>query len=556
MQTESHFSGAGTSGPVEIRAGLCSSQVLLQAGFFLFYLLLIVAYQWVSRAFTLPFGGYSDEPAHFVSSLMVGDYLRSRFAQTPMAFAEQFYVHYPAVAFGMWGPLLHILGGVWTVVFGGSRMSILLLIAVISASFAWSTQWLISREFGWVRGLLAGLALCLVPDFYIYSGMVMADILAATMLLWAAYYWYRYMQTERTSMSLLFGIFASLALLTKANPGILLLLPVPAVLLAGRADLLRRRNFWIPVPLVAVLTTPWYVMWFQFMDNLTRVPLSASIAVEFLVGSLKIFGLATIPIVLAGMASGFGKKFDSARRSLWAVTTVLTIAFILYHCVVPGGNYEGRYVLMIAPWVAVLLVFGAEMASEYCKVQAGLASTLLWGAIVVFGMMVSFHIHPKTNLPYADVVNYLLPTGNEPQTAFLISSESAVDTIFVAEVALHDHRPNHFVLRASHMLARMNWNGDKYYNKQTDESQILEKLNHWGVSRVVIDTTPGSTPWPHHRSLRSAIMSDSHWQMGRQFGPIEVYEFKGNVVLPEKIEVEVPYTLRRTLQAKTGTVTP
>ena len=76
-----------------------------------------------------------------------------------------------------------------------------------------------------VTGLLAGLALCFIPDLYVYSGLVMADILAGVFMFWAAYFWYRYMLTEQTSLSVTFGVLAACAILTKANPGVLFCFP-------------------------------------------------------------------------------------------------------------------------------------------------------------------------------------------------------------------------------------------------------------------------------------------------------------------------------------------
>src|ERR1700761_9043583 len=97
------------------RQGRFSAELYLQAATFLLYVCIVVAYQWMSQAYSLTFGGYSDEPAHYLTSLMIRDYLLSGFRLTPLAFAERYYVHYPAVAFGMWGPLLPILGGIWMV---------------------------------------------------------------------------------------------------------------------------------------------------------------------------------------------------------------------------------------------------------------------------------------------------------------------------------------------------------------------------------------------------------------------------------------------------------
>jgi len=41
-------------------------------------------------------------------------------------------------------------------------------------------------------------------------------------------------------------------------------------------------------------------------------------------------------------------------------------------------------------------------------------------------------------------------------------------------------------------------------------------------------------------------------RLTRRYGTVEVYEFQGVVKMPKKIQVDVPYTLRLTLEAPTG----
>ena len=53
---------------------------------------------WRSGAFNAEFGEYPDESAHFVTALMVRDYLRTGLGQPPMSFAENYYLHYPLSA--------------------------------------------------------------------------------------------------------------------------------------------------------------------------------------------------------------------------------------------------------------------------------------------------------------------------------------------------------------------------------------------------------------------------------------------------------------------------
>src|SRR5262249_27717347 len=48
-----------------------------------------------TRAFASELGAYSDEPAHYVTGIMVHDYLTHAFPHNPMAFARDFYDRFP-----------------------------------------------------------------------------------------------------------------------------------------------------------------------------------------------------------------------------------------------------------------------------------------------------------------------------------------------------------------------------------------------------------------------------------------------------------------------------
>ena len=101
--------------------------------------------QWLSGAYRADFTGYADEPSHYVTGLMIRDFIVSGDWTHPVKFAENYYLHYPKVAFGMWGPLLHVAGGAWMLLFSASRVSILVFMALITALLA-TTTWFVVRE--------------------------------------------------------------------------------------------------------------------------------------------------------------------------------------------------------------------------------------------------------------------------------------------------------------------------------------------------------------------------------------------------------------------------
>jgi len=67
-----------------------NSLIMKRILLFVVFLVLIVSLQWRNRAYTVGFGSHPDEPAHYVTGMLVYKYLTSGFDATPMQFAERF----------------------------------------------------------------------------------------------------------------------------------------------------------------------------------------------------------------------------------------------------------------------------------------------------------------------------------------------------------------------------------------------------------------------------------------------------------------------------------
>jgi hypothetical protein len=77
--------------------------------------------QVLGGAYTSGFGGYPDEPAHLVTSLMVREVIAGLDFGHPLQFAQQYYYHYPKVAIGVRPPVFYGALGTWFLVVGASR---------------------------------------------------------------------------------------------------------------------------------------------------------------------------------------------------------------------------------------------------------------------------------------------------------------------------------------------------------------------------------------------------------------------------------------------------
>ena len=83
----------------------------------LLYFSITVLLQWASGTYHSDFGGYPDEPGHYVTGLMVRDYIAAGFPDSPSRFAENYYLHYPKVAIGHWPPVFYSIQAAWMLIF-------------------------------------------------------------------------------------------------------------------------------------------------------------------------------------------------------------------------------------------------------------------------------------------------------------------------------------------------------------------------------------------------------------------------------------------------------
>src|SRR5690242_14747062 len=120
----------------------------------LFVFAWIVYLQWMGGGYSAEFIGYPDESAHYVTGLMVHDYLISHDLFSPLEFAQRFEDHYPKVAIGHWPPVFYGLQAVWMMLFSASRGSMMLFMATVAALIsAYLAIWLY-KEFGWAEAII------------------------------------------------------------------------------------------------------------------------------------------------------------------------------------------------------------------------------------------------------------------------------------------------------------------------------------------------------------------------------------------------------------------
>ena len=132
-------------------------------------LIAVCVFFWIISAATLQWragslrllnsGGHPDEAAHYVTGVMLRDYVAGGHFSSPRAFVEQYYAHYPKIGLFVWPPLFHGTEGNW----GPSLQSFEDIGPAAGGAAhitsATSIYWVVRREYPAIVALVSGAAI-------------------------------------------------------------------------------------------------------------------------------------------------------------------------------------------------------------------------------------------------------------------------------------------------------------------------------------------------------------------------------------------------------------
>lgn len=475
---------------------------------------------WLASArgvFRSELDGESDEPAHYITALMIRDYVAQGMPAKPLVFAKNYYLHYPRVAFGHWPPLFHIVEAAWMLVFGVSRTSVMCLVLAISALLGASLYAVVARVFGYWQACLATLLFLFIPLVQAYSGLLMADSLVALLSFWTILLWARYMEAPSWRLGISFGLLSIATILTKGNGFALALAPPLAIVLCRRWDLMKRPSLYGSVVFIVAGVAPWTLI----TSGLVVPTFQYQLTPGFVAGCswylwknlVSAPGMLVSAFALVGIAAKIVGPYRRGRvEPLWGAAFAQIIAVWVFHAIVPAGM-ENRYLLASLPFWLMFAVAGVEWVSRrlggMILPARGWMIALWAGASIVF-LATVFEIPQKRRVGLQEVAEELTSNPEFRNSVILCSSEGSGEGPLIAEIAMREARPGHIILRASRMLADSDWNGRNYKLKMEGPAAIQRFLEAAAVDVVVLDLQP-NRPFEHHKQLQ-ATMTAPGWR--------------------------------------------
>jgi hypothetical protein len=461
---------------------------------------LVAVLQYGSGAYGTDFDTNSDEPAHVVSSLMVRDYVTSGLSRNPIAFAKDYYIHYPKVAIGHWPPVFHVSEGFWLLALGRSRAAILWFIVVTEALLAISVFLWLRSKCGLLIGLLSASLLVSARFMQEMSSTASPDILLGLAAFWTAAMYACSFETQRTLHKIWAIGLGCIAIGIHGRGAMLLLLPILTTLLLGKRKL--------PAAAFALIVVAILVLLPSFLGHAyasTFVSVGKN-ALFFPTAMFREFGGP----VAALAAIGFFVFVRSPRYNPeWTVMAALVLSGWIFLSLVnvPLAAYflvttaPAAVVLFAGAWQAAATRFGTTIRREQI-IHAGLAvmslATIAWNVA---------RMPRKPDLGMHRLVPQLL-AGKDDTEVWLVAGNPVVEGALIAEAALADAGRKHIVLRASKMLASSTWSGDKYVARFPDSFAVDGFLDEVRAGTVVAESGDAK---PHLIQLLSA-MNQPPWQ--------------------------------------------
>jgi hypothetical protein len=390
----------------------------------------------------------ADEPAHFLNGVFVSSYLHSHAGANPMAYAVEYYLHYPKISIGHWPPAYYGLLGVLLLALPATPQAAfiinLLVSALPAAVLGWTLAWLAGR-----RVALAGCAIYVLTPLAVEGqAFFMLDQALTVCCAVAAIAWFAYTQRPSWSRAAWFAALSASAVLIKGNGWLIVLVPPLHMLLTRGWRLLALPHLYIAAMAAGLVIVPWYWLTSSIaadgFNYQAGLPYASHALTTNLHTLLRNLGYASAPLVMLAIVAEYRQRQVTPQR--WSVVSIaisLILATLTLQSLVPVA-IDDRYLAPALPAYTTLAALGVfhihTILRGRWRSQAGTALVFAISLTWMLPMLAPGLAHLAQRGPKVDMRAADLPTlsPGEAPSVWLIDGSSGAEGALIAELAVRD----------------------------------------------------------------------------------------------------------------------
>lgn len=470
----------------------------------------------------------NDESSHVLNGYMIWSYLAEAFGQNPMAYAKDFYVHYPKISIGHWPPLYYTAMSLLFFVSQESFVPLMVYHVVLTVLPAVIVVLVLWRQVGPAWSLAGGVVCALLPLSVDNSVRFMLDQTVAVLAMIGLVLWLKYCRTRATIYVAGYALTAAAAVLVKGNGWLLGLFPAVHILLTFQFSLLRERRLYVAGLIAILLVAPWYALTYSIAAD----GFNYSWGLDYFDEAFPQFlehlknGVGWVVVVLAvvGALLAIARRFGPDLNELALACFALVLTTLLFHSIVPV-DIVFRYMSTALPAMAVLAIAGAAWISdriaavgseggERLRVGVVVGATI---AMAIPGLVYLVERPGKADLEMDLAAEKVLQS---PEGAtVVIDAHPGGEGALAYEIAIRDTGRLNYVVRSSDLLASSDFMANRYALTVDSPEGVLEKLEDLGAGWVVVAAGAAVFPTFDHSKLLAAALDleDSPYELMATF---------------------------------------
>jgi hypothetical protein len=422
----------------------------------------------------------NDETRHAMNGVFMRDLLVDMPIHNPIQYSFEYYSKYPAIALPHWPPFFAAAEGAFFLVFGISTW--VGRLAILAFSLMGAYFWYRIAEDHGPRYLafFSALIFALLPAILLYEDVIMLEIPQMAMCMGAAFFWVRFLRSEKGAYLWAAAAFSVGALLTSQLAIFLAVFFGLHFFVERRFGLLRRWDVWVALVASFMIVLSWYRLSFGALtfsyqrglgDGAGRLLTWHNLFYYFkaLPGQL---GIVLLCLSILGLGWAL---FKSARRFrfllLWIAASYICFTLI--------AEKEPRHIMIWIPPMVYFALLGVEFLVRRPKFVM-LASAIIASYLFVTAIRYS----RPTAIGVEEAARYLMA---QPESD-IIYYQGPLNGDFIFNVRKLDRDKSHMIVREKEVVVT---NVGYSQHQVIDSPEEVQKLfRTWGIRYALIEEGP------------------------------------------------------------------